>query len=67
MNVAPPAIGAGLTGKNQDFILGPLLVPRQNGQGDALVAARFGLGLGPGAEFFLLGEKEVSAGKYDDC
>ena len=48
VNVAPPAIGADLAGKNNDFLLGPLLVPRQSGQCEALKAGRFGLSLVPG-------------------
>ena len=58
MNVAIPAVGAGLAGKKNDFLLRPLLEPRQNGHSSALEASRFELGLVPGAEF-LLYEKSV--------
>lgn len=57
MNFAIPAIGSGLAGKDHDFLLGPFLVPRQSGQGDALVAG-FSLSLHPGTDFLLY--KEVS-------
>lgn len=31
MNVPLPAVGAGLTGKNDNFLFRPLLEPRENG------------------------------------
>jgi len=60
VNIVLPAVGPGLAGKNNDFLLGPLLVPRQSGKGNALIAARIGLCLVPGAEFLLY--EEVSIG-----
>ena len=53
MDVAVPPVGAGFAGKDNDFLLGPLLEPRQRCQGCGLEAVRFGLGLVPGADFFL--------------
>ena len=53
VNVMFAAVEEGLVSKSHDFLRGPLLVPRQNGQGSGLVAVHFGLGLVPGAEFSL--------------
>ena len=60
MDIVLSAIGTGLAGKNNDFFLGPILVPRPNGQCGALKAVRFGHGLVPCADFPL--HEEVSAG-----
>ena len=66
VNIAPPTIGAGLAGKDHDFLLGPILVPRQSSQGDALEAVRFGRGLGPGADFLLYVEVSTAL-SFDYC
>lgn len=58
MNIAPSAVGASLTGKDQDFLLFPLFESCQNSHGCALEAVRFGLGLHPGADSFL--SKEIN-------
>ena len=60
MNVALPTVSAGLVGKSNDLLLGPVLVSRQNGQCGALEAVVFGLGLEPGTDFLLY--DEVSTG-----
>lgn len=43
VNVSLPADSASLAGKNNDFILGPIFVSRQSGEGNAFRAAHFGL------------------------
>lgn len=60
MNVALAAVRTRLADKKSDFFLCPLFIPRQSGQGEALETARFGLSLGPGANFLLY--EEVSTG-----
>ena len=53
MNFALSTICAGLAGENNDFLLRPILMSRQGGQGCALEASRFALGLVPGTNFLL--------------
>lgn len=59
VNFAIAAVGAGLTGKNNDFLLGPILEPRQGCHGCRLEAVRFRLRLVPGADVLLFREVSI--------
>lgn len=65
VNVAFPAVGAGLAGKKYDFLFLPLLVPRRGGQGHALVTGRFCLCLVPGAELLQYEEASIELLLFD--